>query len=1055
MKPVKLIMTAFGPYKNRTVIDFEKINSRIFLITGDTGAGKTTIFDAIIFALYGKLDGGRDYQMMHSDYSDDKTPSEVIFEFSENGKIYKIKRVISYNKNSKKKFSSQDRDSVLTYPDGRVINKNTSSAVEQILGLSLDQFTKIAMLAQGEFRNFLDSNSIEKVEILGRLFDDSLYKKFTELLTAARDKLSHERNELEKSIYELMNTDTFPMPENISDDEKFSYDPSNEALEENLKILVDKTKSDSDNSEKLLNSIQEKRYNLIAEKERAKSVNKSFDEYDNLKTVYEKLSSKKNYYDEKEKLNGRLEKAVYIISKINEKRKISDETQILKNDIIKLNSHIDEIKILKNHAEKEVSDDAGLEKETDDLKIQSENLKHEIDTVYGELKNLLTLLEEAKSKNIEIENKYLSEKNRHEKLEIKIESNNKLIDELKDSGAEFEKAKISLQKSKENINKFSDTVRLINDIENKKKTLENLKSNYKKIFISCKEKSDSYNKIYTSFISCQAAVLGVKLEKELEEKGEAKCEVCGTVFKSGQYHHFASPRNSVISRDEVEYAKSELEAEEKRRTEKEKEIDASEIDIKHMISGAVSEIGIFSDKADEQSIFDRNFILQTEAEIKSEFDECENNFKLAESNYKNYEQLLSENNDLKNQENNIKSDIDILSSQLTEKNGEILNISGKIDTLKKSLRFDSREIAEKEKKKLDEKISENSEIIKSHRDKLNELAGILNTESGKLDTKNSELPKKKEELEICEKELSDLLTKNGFDSENEVVDLISPYGGKVNDFLKLSQTEVQNYKSDVKNNLSQLEKSENELSGKKRYPDIEIFDEKINLLDNEFNSENSKHKELYSLSIIYEKTYAQVKDKTDKLKKSSFAFEKLEKFATVANGSNNSATGKISFSSFVMITVFEEILNAANYRLDLITGGRYELARREGADKSNGISGLDVDIIDRFTGKQRSSKSISGGEGFEVSLALALGLSDTVCRVSGGRKIETLFIDEGFGTLDENRLDDAVNVLQGLTEENRLVGVISHVDRLKEVIPAQIVVKSSKENGSSVEIIND
>ena len=237
--------------------------------------------------------------MMHSDYSDDKTPSEVIFEFSENGKIYKIKRVISYNKNSKKKFSSQDRDSVLTYPDGRVINKNTSSAVEQILGLSLDQFTKIAMLAQGEFRNFLDSNSIEKVEILGRLFDDSLYKKFTELLTAARDKLSHERNELEKSISELMNTDTFPMPENISDDEKFSYDPSNEALAENLKILVDKTKSDSDNSEKLLNSIQEKRYNLIAEKERAKSVNKSFDEYDNLKTVYEKLSSKKNIMTKK------------------------------------------------------------------------------------------------------------------------------------------------------------------------------------------------------------------------------------------------------------------------------------------------------------------------------------------------------------------------------------------------------------------------------------------------------------------------------------------------------------------------------------------------------------------------------------------------------------------------------------------------------------------------------------------------------------------------------------------------------------------------------------
>ena len=196
--------------------------------------------------------------------------------------------------------------------------------------------------------------------------------------------------------------------------------------------------------------------------------------------------------------------------------------------------------------------------------------------------------------------------------------------------------------------------------------------------------------------------------------------------------------------------------------------------------------------------------------------------------------------------------------------------------------------------------------------------------------------------------------------------------------------------------------------------------------------------------------YKTVKGEKDKIADTDHAYELLDRLSNLANG-ENAAGGKLSFVRYVMGTTFREVIEKANMRLEIMSGGQYQLVHQMEASRRNAVAGLDIEVLDRNTGLQRESESLSGGEKFIVSLALALGLSDVVQSHSGGQALDALFIDEGFGTLDDDVLDKAISVLSGLSDNNRLVGVISHVDRLEESIPQKIVVKNGS-RGSSLKI---
>ena len=253
MKPIKLTMTAFGCYAETTTVEFDKLKNGLFLITGDTGAGKTTIFDGIMFALYGNASGDeRSIAKMHSDFVSKGQDAEVIFDFEHNGKKYNIKRTIHFQK---KKDGSGYADeantptAVMTYPDEVTNTQQTlsgatkvTSKVIDIIKLNRDQFRQIAMLAQGDFKKFLKSNSDQKSEILGKLFDNSVYIRYQDLIKNAMLSLKAERADSENIIDSVMQH-TFIIPE----DEEFAdilWVRGEERLPELLKKLTVKEEAE-------------------------------------------------------------------------------------------------------------------------------------------------------------------------------------------------------------------------------------------------------------------------------------------------------------------------------------------------------------------------------------------------------------------------------------------------------------------------------------------------------------------------------------------------------------------------------------------------------------------------------------------------------------------------------------------------------------------------------------------------------------------------------------------------------------------------------------------
>ena len=200
-------------------------------------------------------------------------------------------------------------------------------------------------------------------------------------------------------------------------------------------------------------------------------------------------------------------------------------------------------------------------------------------------------------------------------------------------------------------------------------------------------------------------------------------------------------------------------------------------------------------------------------------------------------------------------------------------------------------------------------------------------------------------------------------------------------------------------------------------------------------------------------TLRKVREAKKELARTEAAWQRIEKLADLATGGHNAQGGKLSFERYVMGYVFREILDMANRHLDIMSGGRYELQHEVSARKQNQTAGLEIYVLDQTTGKTRDSVSLSGGESFLTSLALALGLSDVVQNRAGGYQLDALFIDEGFGSLDGDVLDKALTVLNGLTEGHRMVGIISHVDKLEESISQKIIVRHTNQ-GSILDIVN-
>jgi len=918
MRIQKLTLSAFGPYAGKTEIDMSAFSEGgLYLITGDTGAGKTTIFDAIAFALYGEASGKlREPSMLRCRYAQEDVPTFVELEFSYKGVPYKINRNPEYTRKSKRKDKSvlEKSDAYIITPKKTITGaRNVTTEVENITGLSREQFSQTAMIPQGEFLKLLLASTDERSEILRKVFSTEIFIQLQEKIKSDYNLAKNENNLLheklndtysqikpaEGTVFESTLKDAGPYS-NVSEilfmlDEQIK----NEAFE------IDETLKNTSEYEKSINLLSVKLSKAqTAEKTRLEIVSLEKSEKDNTRLL---LSCTEEY-----------EKAELYKDTI---KQLSDETALLKSK-------------------------AGSFSAIDEKSKTVALAKKECD----KLKNLLISAEASEKETVkQIEAEKLK-KSEHDACVLEL------------SRCETEQAKLS--SALDAVNGILNDIKICKDTRLEH---EKLKAEYVAAKNESEKQLENYEFKRRLFLDCQAGLIAQEL------KENAPCPVCGSL----NHPKPAKLLENAPSREEIELLKKQYNLADKNTTQ-------------------------LSQKAGEKSGRLNVLIDKIQADFKKLYpDETENNDEILISKKMYLETLLKEED-----KKHISLSEKINANKAAEKN--IADLENKNTDIIAKIKELSEKSASKEAFAAGAEKQVEEEKIKIGFSSLNEINEVIN-----------EKKCKKAALE-------------------ETIDTALKSMNSAQNALNICRTQIKTLKSQIENIHAENE-------------NIENITLEIEKLKDEKKSLDDKSRHLIINAQLNKDAYKKISGLKEKTEASDKKLSWLKPLNDTANGISQGKE-KIKLETYVQAAYFEQILYNANLRFISMTNGRYELRRRKTADNLKSSSGLDIDVFDHYSDTSRNVKTLSGGESFMASLSLALGLSDKIQATLGGIKIESMFVDEGFGNLDDETLDSAINALMSVSDGRLSVGIISHVSELKNRIDRQLYVKKAR-NTSTVEII--
>ena len=917
MRPIKLTMSAFGPYAGKTTLDLDKLGDRgLYLITGDTGAGKTSIFDAIIFALYGSASGeAREASMLRSKYAADTTPTEVELTFLYGGKEYTVKRNPDYERPKKGGGTTVQKASAeLYYPDGSVVTKlrDVNAAIEDIIGVGKEQFTGIAMLAQGEFFKLLFAPTVERKKIFQRIFRTQGFYKLQEKLKSESSILSREYDAASAGFKQYVDGVSFDgeeYSESIASMKRGDLTPD-ESLELINSIII----HDTDTCAEL--SLEADKLTL---------------ELDKVNAILAECEARKNAEESKKSSEEKL-------------GKVSEELALLEAALKEAESKRPNIEKMRG--------EAAL------IEAQSREYK-ELDSKKAEQASLTVSIE-----RMEREVKKNGEDHSNAKLCLeKLRGENKNLESADKKLVELE----ALQKTKKE--KMSKIEQLMLE-DGALSTLERELSDAQRRYVTASGEADAAEADYKAslklYLDAQAGILAKSLTD-----GEP-CPVCG----STKHPQPAKKAECAPTQSELDNKKEKSDLASKkavslsegaaklkgRRDEKKASVIALSKDL------ILGEYEDYADRVDALKI-----------EVTAELDALATEHKRLSDDVARKSAVEKEIAEKEEIISGLAERVAEYEKRLAEDRATLISVEKRIGELLSSLKFSSEEEASKASKKL--------------RDEADDLQSAYDVAVASVNDRKTKIAELKSAIKEAEK--------------------------------LISKTAESDLESQIKKQTSLKEDKEN-ITKKQRNVDIRL----------------AKNRSAYDGALKKKKEIGDISEK----------WTWVKSLSDTANGTL-SGKEKIMLETYVQMTYFRRIIARANLRLLTMTDGQYELRHRKEADNLRIQSGLELDIIDHSNGSTRSVKTLSGGECFKAALSLALGLSEEIQSSSGGVKLDTMFVDEGFGSLDEESLRQAINSLGSLSEGNRLVGIISHVGELKERIDKQIVVTKGMGEGSSVKIV--
>lgn len=1027
MQPLSLTMRYFGPYKNETIDFSELTGTAVFLVSGNTGSGKTTIFDAMCYALFGQTtnDQDRDAAALRSDFAPNDQETSVTFIFEHQGRTYEVTRKPKQTLLGRgNKIVEHSTKVSLIYPleDEQPTEISQISVandfIENLLNLTRDQFKQIVLLPQGKFRQFLESSSNDKETLLRDLFNTSLYQKWAQVL---KDRLAIQKKQHQTVTTKMITIkESFPNVDPGLSNDEWLKDASQIIEEQQEKVgnisreieqLQKQTTSLNqkiDHQQRLVDAFNERKQKqdeldgLLQQSPQMKGLNNEINHLtwfqEHQKAYLDYLHAQDAVHQEQRKLQENESLLDQLRSHQKELNKNNSRLEEQQTEINKIREQETVLKNLLPQYEKKAQlvslvakQQAGIEKQQATLtKYQTtiQDSKQQLEQIDNQISDLGDLTEES----------IFQEKQKHQ-----LENVESLFHEYSQHQKQFDKLKAQIDAGNNRLSEI-DT-----QMKNARQRYEGLKD------------AHARNKI-------------ARLVQDL--KPGSPCPVCG----SKEHPHPApiNDRQDEVSSEEVDEANETLMKIQQKHATQQSRLE----EWQHQQSRET--------KMMDQQLHKINDIMgadySTATNLKQTVDKLrqkvQNQEKELQSHLKLQQQYKSTKVKLQQTVEDTKAKLEDAKAEFNHANEKQTATRANLQTIDDNLpvAYADQQEAETQLNKWQKKIDKFDQQQKDIQQQLTAINEKIATNHQLITDNQSSIKNYQDQSADLKKELSLALKKYSADQDWNFWE----QSNKKVTQLPAMQRQWQEYQT-KRTQLDSLLQRLNDQIGEQSLPDIDQTQKQLAMLQHQMSEGQQKKGELQgnlqSLQDIYQQVIKIHRQQSNELKK----IQDLQTISDVMNGNTDS---KLSLERYVLQNYLNEVLRVSNERLDKLTNGRYAFVLSDDQAKGNGTkwSGLEINVYDDNAGQERSVRTLSGGESFMASLALALGLGEVIQERSGGIQVDALFIDEGFGSLDQDALNQALNALQTI-KGYKMIGIISHVTELENQVPNQLQVIS--QNGVS------
>ncbi len=1018
MKPLKLIVQAFGPFADREEIDFTQLgNNPLFLINGETGAGKSTLLDAICFALYGETTGkDRDAAEMRCDRAAPDTLTEVTFVFELNGKIWQMVRSPQQIRPKARGEGFTDHGHKATFhevlSEGEltlIVPKKPSeanSAIQEMTGLNVEQFRQVMVLPQGKFRELLEADSRDRENIFGKLFQTGIYKAIEERLKQKASTIRTESVAHDNKVRGILQA------ANVNEEAEIA---------EQLDTLTPELKAATEEKQ----AAEKARIEAIEKKKAGEALSKLFSAYDKTKEELERKNRQHSAIKAIEHQLKQAEEAEKIQPlKLAVIEKEKEKAQVEANKVNGVDQR-DKAKKQQHRAKCAYRKAAEAWRSVDSLKAERVTL-----TAYEE--KITRLAESRKTKAAaelqkknssnalqELEKQYRETISQRDRYDQQIVTTQQAIEPL--TGLQLKLSELAnyLKKRKQLDKERKDYPRFSRMLARENESLKALAEQSEK----SRQKTKEWE--YQWHVG-QAALLAKGL------KSDEPCPVCG----SSEHPMPAQARKNekLVTHEQVEESRREADNDKSARIAQERKRDDAQRDMQecqNRIKQLEEELGAMAEQSlTEVEQYHNDLTAQVSCLCKKKG--------TIEGLQKQLQDAKQAAKDMEEKRDAKKSEADKDEQKAIEARSELKLLMESVPqaylseaALGQALKAlnDQIRVLETNYQKSEKALAESKDAFTKADTTLDQLTAAL-----------AEADKKRLKARDA---WHDALGKSTFkeDVAFDAAVLDETKQHELSDSIKVFYKEL--------DELTGANKSQRLALMDKPRPDLEALAVNLNTASTLTDVRSKKWQELdkrHSQLLAIRKQLEDAHETAARIKAEYAIYGTLSDVATGQTGN------RISLQRFVLSVLLDEVLMDASCRLKSMSKGRYLLVRKESKAKGNKASGLELEIEDTYTGKARSAATLSGGESFMAALSLALGLSSVVQSHAGGIKLDTLFIDEGFGSLDGGHLDLAIQTLIDLQGSGRMIGIISHVSELKEQVKARIDVLASRK-GSKVKVI--